>query len=130
MIGFCILVKREVFAVTGGFDLRYGLGNFEDDDLCLRARLAGFNIVVLDDVFIHHYGGRTFHGNKLGHDRLMAENWKKFKEKWGLPRDLPLEAGYDPRQIAVGSFDFRRHYCPLAETPAKQELLARQLMQS
>ena len=46
----------------GGFDERYGLGFFDDDDLCVRARTAGFRLLVALDVFVHHFGSRTFAG--------------------------------------------------------------------
>jgi GT2 family glycosyltransferase len=44
--GFCLLARREVLDRLGGFDERYGLGFFDDDDLCLRARKAGYGIAV------------------------------------------------------------------------------------
>src|SRR5262249_7580191 len=42
LTGFCLLVRREVLDRIGGFDEQYGLGFFDDDDLCLRAREEGF----------------------------------------------------------------------------------------
>ena len=41
VVGFCMLIKKEVIDTIGGLDSRYGLGNFEDDDFSLRAVLAG-----------------------------------------------------------------------------------------
>lgn len=41
LTGFCLLVKKSVLDEIGLFDERFGLGNFEDDDLCLRARMKG-----------------------------------------------------------------------------------------
>jgi hypothetical protein len=83
LTGFCLLVRREVLDKIGGFDERYGIGFFDDDDLCLRARDAGFKLVVANDVYIHHFGSRTF--NSLGVDcRLqLAVNLEQFKNKWG-----------------------------------------------
>ncbi|MGB9683276.1 MAG: glycosyltransferase, partial [bacterium] len=53
VIGFCMLVKREVIEKIGGFDPLYESGNFEDDDFCIRAIRAGFKIKITHDVFIH-----------------------------------------------------------------------------
>jgi len=83
LIGFCLLIKREVVEKIGNFDERFGIGNFEDDDFCRRAMQAGFKLVVANDVFLHHYGSKTFEGNKIDRDKLIAENRKKFNEKWG-----------------------------------------------
>ena len=37
-----------------------GLGFFDDDDLCVRARQAGFQLLVALNVFVHHFGSRMF----------------------------------------------------------------------
>ena len=58
--GFCLLVKRIVYETIGGLDERFGLGFFDDDDLAERTRRAGFELAVAHDLFIHHFGSRTF----------------------------------------------------------------------
>jgi len=118
IIGFCMLIRREVVSLIGGFDERFGIGNFEDYDYCLRARLAGFRIVVVDDCFVHHYGSRSFAGNRIDYASLMDRNYALFRQKWGLP-DGPAEA----RTIRLGNllarpFDPARDYVPLPPPPA------------
>ncbi len=83
LVGFCLLLKREVVDQIGGFDERFGIGNFEDDDYCLRTRAGGYRTVVAVDSFVHHFGGRTFVGSGVDFTALMAENGAKFREKWG-----------------------------------------------
>ncbi len=61
--GFCLLMKRAVYDAIGGLDERFGLGFFDDDDLALRARQAGFELAVAHDLFVHHFGSRTFVGS-------------------------------------------------------------------
>ena len=81
--GFCLLMKRAVYETVGGLDERFGLGLFDDDDLAVRARRAGFELAVAHDLFIHHFGSRTFAGNGIDAEKLLGENGRKFAEKWG-----------------------------------------------
>jgi hypothetical protein len=36
------------------------LGLFDTDVLSVQARQAGFNLAVCHDLFVHHFGARTF----------------------------------------------------------------------
>jgi GT2 family glycosyltransferase len=83
LTGFCLLARREVFDNVGGFDERYELGFFDDDDLSVRARKAGFRLLVALNVFIHHYGSRTFQGLGIDCEQQLRTNFARFKEKWG-----------------------------------------------
>jgi GT2 family glycosyltransferase/uncharacterized protein HemY len=83
LTGFCLLARREVLDRLGGFDEAYGLGFFDDDDLSLRARKAGFKLLVALDVFIHHFGSRTFAGLGIDCQRQLADNFARFRAKWG-----------------------------------------------
>jgi GT2 family glycosyltransferase len=83
LTGFCLLARREALAAVGGLDERFGLGFFDDDDLSVRVLRAGLKLVVALDVFVHHFGSRTF--NALGVDAagLLQKNLALFREKWG-----------------------------------------------
>ena len=61
--GFCLLLKREVLAKIGSVDKVPGLGLFDTDLLSMRARQAGYTLACCKDLFVHHFGSRTFaHG--------------------------------------------------------------------
>jgi GT2 family glycosyltransferase len=63
--GFCLLVKREVLKRIGPLESNLGLGLFDTDVLSVKARAAGFNLAVCRDLFVHHFGTRTFaHGSR------------------------------------------------------------------
>ena len=82
--GFCLLMKRAVYEKIGGMNERFGLGFFDDDDLAERARRAGFEMAVAHDLFVHHFGSRTFQGNGIDAKKQLDENARRFAEKWGL----------------------------------------------
>ncbi len=89
VVGVCMVMRRHVIERIGGLDTGFGLGNFEDDDYCLRAVLAGFHLAVADDVFIHHHGSTTFRSSGIDYPSIMAENSEIFRSKWLLGRKLP-----------------------------------------
>ncbi|MCX7612560.1 MAG: hypothetical protein N2043_13340, partial [Ignavibacterium sp.] len=98
----CTLIKKEVIEKIGGLDERFSPGNYEDDDFCLRAQLAGFKTVIVKDAFIHHFGSKSFkaNGEKAYLERLKT-NEKIFVEKWGATPDEIWLKNYQikPRQI-------------------------------
>ena len=84
LTGFCLLVRREVMDRLGGsLDERFGMGFFDDDDLCVRTREQGYELVVALNVFVYHFGSRTFKGLNLDPIRSLRENFHLFKAKWG-----------------------------------------------
>jgi len=93
--GLCLLVRREVIETVGGLDLRFGLGNWEDADIGIRAVLAGYRLRLARDVFIHHYGGQTTVSQGLDRTDLLLANWELFKQKWGVTLDDGKGIGLD-----------------------------------
>jgi GT2 family glycosyltransferase/tetratricopeptide (TPR) repeat protein len=90
---FCTLIRKELLDQIGGLDERFSPGNFEDDDFCLRAQLAGFKTLIARDVFIHHYGSKSFGADgQEAYSRRLEINRKVFVEKWGAD---PIEIWRD-----------------------------------
>lgn len=81
---FCVAMRREVMKEVGLLDPAFGLGYFEDDDYCRRIMKAGYRIVCVDGVFVHHHLSASFseleHGAK---GELFKKNRAIFEEKWG-----------------------------------------------
>jgi GT2 family glycosyltransferase len=82
LVGFCLLARADLFRSIGLFDEGYSIGNFEDDDLSMRAVLGGWRLRIARDVFVHHFGSRTFIGNKIDYREAMERNKAYFVEKW------------------------------------------------
>jgi GT2 family glycosyltransferase/tetratricopeptide (TPR) repeat protein len=106
LTGFCLLIRRTVLDALGGrLDERYGLGFFEDDDLCHYARAVGFKLLAAQDVYIHHFGSKTFAGLGIDTERQLRENFGRFRDKWGheaaafyrFPDDKPALSNVTPR---------------------------------
>ncbi|RAU93231.1 glycosyltransferase [Paenibacillus sp. YN15] len=85
LIGFfCVVIKKEVFDKIGLLDEGYGMGMFEDDDFCYRAKQAGFFLACVEDVFIYHKGSVSF--SRLGYEitDLFYQNLNRFQTKHNL----------------------------------------------
>jgi GT2 family glycosyltransferase/tetratricopeptide (TPR) repeat protein/2-polyprenyl-3-methyl-5-hydroxy-6-metoxy-1,4-benzoquinol methylase len=95
LVGFCLLIRRDVAQSIGLLDEQFGVGCFDDDDYCLRAIQAGYRAVIAADAFVHHFGGRTFMASGVDFGPLMRENERRFREKWAgaleAARDAPGE---------------------------------------
>lgn len=71
-VGFCMYVTRSLLREVGildGYWLFSGYG--EEVDLCLRARKAGFRNLAALNVFVAHFGNRSFGAGKTA---LAAQN--------------------------------------------------------
>ena len=85
LVGFCLLVRDRVFDEVGMLDEQFGIGNFEDDDYCLRIMKSGYECRIADDCFVFHYGNRTFQSMGIVGDSFHAlcdTNGQRFAAKW------------------------------------------------
>jgi hypothetical protein len=94
--GFCLLMKRDVYEKIVGLDERFGLGFFDDDDLAERARRARFELAVAHDLFVHHFGSRTFAGNGIDTETLLDENAERFAARWGKTKPNGPRVALEP----------------------------------
>jgi GT2 family glycosyltransferase len=119
LCGDAFLVTRSVIDAIGAFDPRF-FGYFGDMDYGLRARIAGFDLVLVPAAFAYHLAHTNF--TYLPEDQLKAklerrktrvgENWERFKLKYELPVSLPLLSWekFDWDALAKVAFDPQRHY--------------------
>mgnify|MGYP000892178229 CR=1 FL=1 len=80
IVFFCVLISRECYKKVGHLDERFTPGNFEDDDYCMRAILAGFRTYFTHDVFVHHHGSKSH--DMTTYQKRLHINQQKFEAKW------------------------------------------------
>lgn len=82
---FCVAIRRKLIDKIGYLDEQFGIGMFEDDDYCIRAKKGGFTLAVVEDCFVYHKGSVSF--GKLAVDSYRAifeKNRDYFRKKHGL----------------------------------------------
>ncbi|OAB74071.1 glycosyltransferase [Paenibacillus crassostreae] len=95
LIGFAMLIKRNVVEDIGLLDERFSPGNCEDTDYSFRIIQNGKKIIFCNNVFIHHYGSVSFGEMKETYTVLLEENRKKFVDKWGFHSYLDSATRHD-----------------------------------
>lgn len=108
LIGFALLIKREVLNLVGNLDARFTPGNFEDNDYGMRVLQAGYKNVLCKNSFIIHFGSKSFKKEANKYADIMRTNAQKFKDKWDI----------DPRYY----FYPRRELVDLIKEPMEKEM--------
>jgi len=65
--GFCLMARVDALKRTGLFDETFGLYGYEDQDLCLRLKAAGYELAIANRAYVAHRRGATLRAN-LGID--------------------------------------------------------------
>lgn len=94
VIGACMIFRKEVLDLIGGNDFWYGLGNYDDDDLCLRTIIAGYKIMIVGGTFVHHIGHLSFNQVPGLIQACYWANTDKFKLKWKLSGEKDYYGNY------------------------------------
>lgn len=86
LIGFCLMVKREVLDKVGGIDDSHP--NHGDDlDLSIRLREAGYKLICNKGVFVYHHGfktGQREHGSEWNSVEMTEKTNHWLIKKHGL----------------------------------------------
>lgn len=107
IVGFCMLFRRNLVEKIGLLDENFGTGNFEDDDFCLRTSLEGHRNMIAGDVFIHHFGSRSFIGNNVPYDSTINGNKIIFNDKW---RNIDTSTPLGKRLGVLNAFEKAEEY--------------------
>lgn len=74
----CMMIKKSIFNELGGFDERY-INGWEDNDLVLRAREAGYKVWYTGQASIFH---KRFGSAAVGRYAHEMENRKLYDRTW------------------------------------------------
>lgn len=81
LIGCCLLITPAARSAVGGLDASMLLGA-DDFDWSLRARLAGFDLLVAEDVFVEHRKGTSTRQAGALASEWEQLSWQRFTERW------------------------------------------------
>lgn len=83
LVGFAVLIKRAAIDEINNLDERFFPGTYEDNDLGLKLRNAGWDVLLCRNSFIFHYGSGGGSNTKKW-DSQYSVNEQKLDEKWGF----------------------------------------------
>lgn len=78
--GAALMVRRSIWNQTQGLWEGYGIGTYEDCDLCMSAREMGYNIHVVPTARGIHYTGASAEANKVMYP--LQQNKMLFMQRW------------------------------------------------
>lgn len=86
--GALMAIRASWFKEAEGFCEDFLDGNYEDVDICLRAREAGYKVKVALDSKVIHLGGASYGVHPEEHtDLLVRRNWEILNDKWKGEKD-------------------------------------------
>ena len=80
--GALLTIRSKLFREVGGFDTIYGMGYYDDVDLCLKVRQKGYKIWVDMRASAYHYTGASAEKGMTLMAKGFQQNTMIFKSKW------------------------------------------------
>jgi len=80
--GFCILILRELIEKIGIFDELYSPGGYEDNDYCMRAKIAGYRIYISAKSLVYHKAHSVYKLNGLDSIKEQSLQENKYYNKF------------------------------------------------
>ena len=78
--GACLTIRRNLLNKVGMFNTIYGLGTFEDVELCMSVRKMGARVFVDTDCLAYHYVGAS--AEKINTPFPIQQNRQIFLSRW------------------------------------------------
>lgn len=83
LLSFLMMVRRNMFQELGGFDERFVLESYEDDDLCYRALTAGYELYIARESLVEFTSPPSLYKDDPDwFNRRLAANRQTGIDKW------------------------------------------------
>ena len=83
LISACWMMKREIYDRLGGLDEVFNPAQYEDFDLCYRAREAGYTVWYEPGVEMYHFESVTTDDSvDVNYKYVTIKNGLEFKRRW------------------------------------------------
>jgi GT2 family glycosyltransferase len=107
----CLIMRREVWDEVGGLDEDFPVA-YNDVDLCLKVRAAGYRILWTPDAVLYHLESRT-RGKDVAPEKRERLNQDKARltERWG---DMLSEDPFHSPNFSASHTDSRLSFPPRA----------------
>ena len=104
--GACMVMRRSLAETMGGFDESFIVGDFEDADLCLRIRQAGYTCAIDPGLRLYHLERQSHATSRaLWRMNLTLYNAWIHAARWGSMLDGETEVA------ATGNLRMGSHCC-------------------
>jgi len=113
--GFCLLMRRDTYVDTQGFDEDIDRAFFEDEDLSLRAKQAGWACAQSLGACIYHQEHASFAKLDFDPQVIFKKNRRWFLNKWGESRRIAVCLRYDKSDPATTHAEFSFLLKPLCD---------------
>ncbi|OAB62971.1 hypothetical protein AY599_14295 [Leptolyngbya valderiana BDU 20041] len=102
--GWALCIAKSTFEEVGGWCEDYGIGSWDDADLCHQVRMAGYSITPVPELFsqgwktgntdtpqqmwVRHLGGTTLGDGRIDKMALQIRNWEILMRRHYQLRDI------------------------------------------
>ncbi len=102
--GACLITRKDIFDLVGGYSEDYVIGDYEDSDLCLKIRQLGFQIYYEPSVALYHFERRSIR-RSADYMRGLASQYNSWlhTQRWNEEICELMAPQHDEMQLSMPS---------------------------
>lgn len=102
--GACLITRKDIFDLVGGYCEDYVIGDYEDSDLCLKIRQLGFQIYYEPSVALYHFERRSIR-RSADYMRGLASQYNSWlhTQRWNEEISELMAPQHDEMQLPMPS---------------------------